>query len=96
MGLGRLMSCIAEANRDERGLVWPLSLAPYQFYLMGIGKSVRISQEVDAIAEELGVDNVLLDDRRESIGVKFRDADLLGFLCGLWFPGIISKKGRLT
>ncbi len=78
LGLGRLLSCIAEENRDERGLVWPLALAPYTFYLMGIGKSSRINSVVEEIAEELGEDDVLVDDRRESIGVKFRDADLLG------------------
>ena len=78
MGLGRLLSCIAEANRDEHGLTWPYELAPYKFFLMGIGKSSRITQEVDEIAAELGENNVLIDDRRESISVKLRDADLLG------------------
>ncbi len=78
MGLGRLMTCIAEANRDEQGLIWPLGLAPYAYYLMGIGHSPRISQAVDELAEELGTDTVIVDDRVESIGVKFRDAALIG------------------
>lgn len=78
MGLGRLMACIAEQNRDERGLIWPLDLAPYTYYIMGIGRSMRISEAVDELAEELGERDVIVDDRVESIGVKFRDADILG------------------
>lgn len=95
LGLGRLVSCIAEANRDEKGLVWPLELAPYTFYLMGIGKSPRISSVVDEIAHELGEDNVLLDDRRESIGVKFRDADLLGIPLRLVVSRHFIEKGEI-
>ena len=78
MGLGRLMTCIAEANRDEKGLIWPPDIAPFQFFLMGIGHSRRITAAVDELAEELGYRNVLVDDRIESIGVKFRDAELMG------------------
>ncbi len=78
LGLGRLITCIAEANRDDRGLIWPLELAPYRYFVMGIGKSPRISGAVDDIAKELGNELVLVDDRVESIGVKFRDAELIG------------------
>ena len=78
MGLGRLMTCIAEANHDEKGLVWPPAIAPFVYFLMGIGRSRRISEAVDELAEELGYRNVLVDDRMESIGVKFRDAELMG------------------
>ncbi|MDC7234468.1 MAG: proline--tRNA ligase [Spirochaetales bacterium] len=78
MGLGRLMACIAESNRDEKGLIWPKALAPYTYYIMGIGRSPRIRQAVDELARELGEKDVIVDDRTESIGVKFRDADILG------------------
>jgi prolyl-tRNA synthetase len=78
MGLGRLMTCIAEANRDEKGLVWPPDIAPFPYFLMGIGRSRRITAAVDELAQELGHRNVLVDDRLESIGVKFRDAELIG------------------
>jgi len=78
MGLGRLMTCIAEANRDDKGLVWPLELAPYRYYIMGIGRSPRIAHAVGELVEELGEGSVLVDDRIESIGVKFRDAELIG------------------
>jgi prolyl-tRNA synthetase len=78
LGLGRLITCIAEVNRDEQGLVWPLELAPYTYFVMGIGRSSRISGAVDELVQELGEDSVLVDDRIESIGVKFRDAALIG------------------
>ncbi len=78
MGLGRLMTCIAEANRDEKGLVWPPDIAPFPYFLMGIGRSRRIAAAVEDLAAELGSRNVLVDDRMESIGVKFRDAELIG------------------
>jgi prolyl-tRNA synthetase len=95
LGLGRLMSCIAEANRDNKGRIWPVELAPYTFYLMGIGKSPRINSAVDEIAEELGEDEVLVDDRRESIGIKFRDADLLGIPLRMVVSRLCIEKGEI-
>jgi prolyl-tRNA synthetase len=77
IGLGRLLIAIVEANHDERGILWPYDLAPYKYFLMGIGKSQTIKRYVDEIEEILGPD-VLVDDRTESISKKFRDAELLG------------------
>ena len=77
IGLGRLIVAIVEANHDERGIVWPYEIAPFKFYLMGIGKSMTIKKYVDEIEELLGTD-VLVDDRNESISKKFHDAELIG------------------
>ncbi|MBI9096928.1 MAG: proline--tRNA ligase [Spirochaetaceae bacterium] len=77
IGLGRLIMAIVDANHDDRGIVWPYNLAPYKFFLMGIGKSKTINRYVDEIEEVLGPD-VLVDDRNESISKKFRDAELIG------------------
>ena len=77
LGLGRLMTAVVEANHDERGIIWPAGLAPYNFFLMGIGKSFRVKNIVESLSKELGED-VLFDDRHESVGVKFKDFDLLG------------------
>jgi prolyl-tRNA synthetase len=77
----RLLAAIAEVHRDEHGLVWPVSVAPYAVYLMTLGKR---SETVDAAADRLCADltdadiDVLYDDRDERAGVKFNDADLLG------------------
>ncbi|HUX20532.1 MAG TPA: proline--tRNA ligase, partial [Spirochaetia bacterium] len=77
IGIGRLVASIVEANNDDNGIVWPTGLAPYKAYLMGIGKSLPVAK----LAEEIHASSpgeILFDDREESPGVKFRDADLIG------------------
>jgi prolyl-tRNA synthetase len=83
IGLGRLLACIAEAHHDEYGLIWPVSVAPYQVHLVLLAGKGLPSEE-QALAEQLysqlteaGVE-VLYDDRDASPGVKFNDADLIG------------------
>ena len=81
IGLGRLMACIAEAHHDEHGLAWPVSVAPYPVHLVVLAADdPRISQAGEAVERELQAENVevLYDDRSESPGVKFADADLMG------------------
>src|SRR5215212_5457273 len=76
IGLGRLLACIAEEHHDENGLVWPMSVAPYHVHIV----TDRAGELADGLYERLisaGVE-VLYDDRRESLGVKFKDADLIG------------------
>jgi prolyl-tRNA synthetase len=77
IGLGRLLACVAEEHHDENGLVWPAAVAPYQVHLVSLE---TLESEATALYEKLlgkGVE-VLYDDRRESLGVKFKDADLIG------------------
>jgi prolyl-tRNA synthetase len=81
IGLGRLLAAIVEQSHDDKGIIWPLSVAPYQVYLcpLSLEKSAvlptaeRIYQELQKEGIEL-----LFDDRDDSPGVKFNDADLLG------------------
>jgi len=81
IGVGRLMACIAEARRDERGLRWPVTVAPFDVHLVLLaGRDPAAAAQADALHENLwgvGVD-VLYDDRDQSAGVKFTDADLIG------------------
>lgn len=81
IGVGRLMATIAQECRDERGLIWPVSVAPYHVYLVGLDledETVRAHAEAAYQAlTKAGLD-VLYDDREERAGVKFNDADLLG------------------
>jgi prolyl-tRNA synthetase len=77
IGIGRLLAAVVDANRDDRGIVWPTELAPYTVFLMSIGKSLPVRDVVEEIYAELGP-GVLYDDRRESISHKLKDADLLG------------------
>jgi len=81
IGLGRLLAAIVEQSHDDKGIIWPLSVAPYQVYLcpLNLDKSA-VLPTAEKIYQELqkeGID-VLFDDRDDSPGVKFNDADLLG------------------
>jgi prolyl-tRNA synthetase len=76
IGLGRLLACIAEEHHDENGLVWPVSVAPYHVHIV----AAEAGEMAEGLYETLvsaGVE-VLYDDRRESLGAKFKDADLIG------------------
>lgn len=80
MGVSRAVAAVAEGNHDDKGLIWPVGLAPYQVQVLATGKGEEIFAEADRIAGELsarGLD-VLVDDRKASPGVKFADAELLG------------------
>lgn len=82
IGSGRCLACVAEEHNDELGLIWPISVAPYQAHLVMLpGKNdQKASLTADKLYNDLknaGVE-VLYDDREESPGVKFTDADLIG------------------
>ena len=81
MGLGRLMAAVIELNHDDKGIIWPVSVAPYHVYICPLPREgTQVSQEAEKLYEELSAAGleVLLDDREDSPGVKFNDADLLG------------------
>ncbi|MBR6440409.1 MAG: proline--tRNA ligase, partial [Aeriscardovia sp.] len=78
IGVSRLVACIAESHRDEKGLIWPISAAPFKVQVVSARKECR--EACSRLGEELaswGLE-ALVDDRNESAGVKFADADLLG------------------
>jgi prolyl-tRNA synthetase len=81
IGVGRLLAAAIEQNHDEKGIVWPAPIAPYGVYLCALGME---DEEVATAADDLyrGLAGaryeVLFDDRSESAGVKFNDADLMG------------------
>ncbi|OGI82540.1 prolyl-tRNA synthetase [Candidatus Nomurabacteria bacterium RIFCSPHIGHO2_12_FULL_44_22b] len=81
IGLGRLMGAVVEALADEKGIIWPDSIAPFAVHLLALGEEAEIAKEADKIYETLikhGIE-VLFDDRAEvSAGEKFADSDLLG------------------
>jgi prolyl-tRNA synthetase len=81
LGLGRLMAAVVELNHDDRGIVWPVSVAPYHVYLCPLYKEgspvAEVGDKLYNDLENAGIE-VLFDDREESPGVKFNDADLLG------------------
>jgi prolyl-tRNA synthetase len=82
IGTSRMLQCIIEANRDERGIVWPASVSPYDVHLVGLGLDREgVAGKAEDLYEQLaaaGLD-VLYDDRPDATaGVKFNDADLIG------------------
>jgi len=81
IGLGRLLAAVVEQNHDEKGICWPPSIAPYQIYLCPLSlKDAEVAREAENLYQRLLSEGfeVLYDDREESAGVKFNDADLLG------------------
>jgi prolyl-tRNA synthetase len=92
IGVGRSTACIVEAHHDDKGIVWPAEVAPYAAHLVSIGGAKE--PRVDEIAESLhqtALDagrEILWDDRDESPGVKFTDAELLGM------PWILTVSPR--
>ncbi len=77
IGIGRLLSSIVEWNHDEKGIVWPYAVSPYQMYLITIGKSNTVKRVAEDIYKKMEA-VTLFDDRNESPGVKLKDSDLLG------------------
>lgn len=79
IGITRLAAAIVETHHDEDGIVWPASVAPYDVHIVQLGQD-DVREAANRLAEDLeetGLD-VIVDDRAESAGVKFNDADLLG------------------
>jgi prolyl-tRNA synthetase len=82
IGVGRVFAGAIEANHDERGIIWPPELTPYDVHLVGLGfDKPGVRESAEQVYQQLvdaGID-VLYDDREDgSAGVKFNDADLLG------------------
>ncbi len=81
IGLGRLLACVIEEHHDDQGIIWPVSIAPFQVHLVSLAGN---NQEVASAAEALYARllaagyEVFFDDRDERAGVKFNDADLIG------------------
>lgn len=82
IGVNRILASLIEQSHDKDGIIWPLSLAPYEVLIIPVNKEDSgLIAEAERIYDELtgaGVD-VAMDDREKSPGVKFKDADLIGF-----------------
>ena len=81
IGPGRVMGTVVETLSDDKGIIWPTSIAPFSLHLLSLGEDENVLQEAEKIYEILVKNNVevLFDDRQGlSAGEKFADADLLG------------------
>jgi prolyl-tRNA synthetase len=77
IGSGRLLACVAEEHNDDKGLIWPITVAPYQVHLVSLKGAGDEGEALYSRLIEARIDT-LYDDREESPGVKFADADLIG------------------
>ncbi len=92
IGLGRNVACIVEAHHDDKGIAWPDEVAPYAAHLVTIGAArdpnvLETAERLHTLAKDAGRE-ILYDDRDESPGVKFTDAELLGM------PWILTVSPR--
>lgn len=82
IGVGRTMAAAIEQNNDENGIIWPKAIAPFEVVVVPVnGKNAQQLELAEKVYKELkaaGVD-ALLDDRKDRAGVKFKDADLIGY-----------------
>jgi len=92
LGIGRTVAAAIEQNHDDKGIVWPLPLAPYEVVLVVLNADKpEVVEAAEGLYEQLraaGVD-VLFDDRPERPGVKFNDMDLIGFPVRV----VVGKRG---
>jgi prolyl-tRNA synthetase len=98
IGIGRTMAAAVEQNHDADGIIWPLALAPFEIELVSLNPSEPVVlQAADALyGKLLAADlDVLYDDRDERPGVKFKDADLLGFPIRVNVGGRSLKEGKV-
>jgi len=91
IGIGRSVQTIIETSHDDKGIIWPISVAPYQVHVIALpSNDEAVRTAADALVADLeraGIE-VLYDDREETAGVKFADADLIG----IPFRATVSKR----
>ncbi|OGZ62326.1 MAG: hypothetical protein A2639_00765 [Candidatus Staskawiczbacteria bacterium RIFCSPHIGHO2_01_FULL_34_27] len=91
IGLGRVMGAIVEASNDEKGIIWPESVAPFKVHLIQIESNPKVTKETEKIYQDLQKNNieVLYDDRKDkSVGERLAESDLLG----MPYRVIVSEK----
>lgn len=81
IGLGRIMASVVEQNNDDKGILWPINIAPFKVGIVLIDKNDELQNKIsNELYEELtsiGIETIL-DDRVDRAGVKFNDMDLIG------------------
>ena len=105
IGVNRIMASLIETSNDKDGIIWPASIAPYSVIILALNmedkKVKELAGEAYKILTKAGID-VLFDDRNESAGIKFKDADLIGIPTKVIVgsknaaKGIVEIKDRKT
>jgi prolyl-tRNA synthetase len=94
VGVGRLMAAIADTHNDDKGLIWPVEIAPFKVHVLGLQDSVMKAAEkvAEALSEKI---DVLFDDRDISAGEKFAESDLLGMPTRVIVSEKTEKEGKV-
>ncbi len=97
IGVGRTMASVIEQNHDSNGIIWPLSIAPFQILVVPVNiQDVEIMETAQDLYNELKkVYEVLIDDRDERPGVKFKDADLIGIPIRITVGKSLKEEGKI-
>ncbi len=98
IGVSRLVAAVIEQNHDDNGIIWPKEVAPFDVLIVPVNVSDKlIWEEAVKLHDELGRQglDVLLDDRDERAGVKFKDADLIGIPRRVTVGTKWTKEGKL-
>lgn len=93
IGIGRLLACLCEEYNDANGLKLPIAVAPYQVHFISLIKDTDIADKIANELENAGIE-VLYDDRKETAGVKFADADLIGLPIRITLGNRSYKEGK--
>jgi prolyl-tRNA synthetase len=95
IGLGRCMAAIVEQNHDDKGIIWPMMVAPYQVAIVVVDTNdelqMKVANDLYTQLTDLKIDTIL-DDRDERIGVKFNDMDLIGIPIRITIGKIVKEE----
>jgi len=98
IGVNRIVAALCETSFDENGLIWPLSIAPYEVLVIPLNvtdpETMEVAEKTYRALQDRGID-VLLDDRDARAGVKFKDADLIGIPLRVVIGGKGLKEGQV-
>ena len=93
IGINRILAAVIEQNNDENGIIWPISVAPYHVVVVPINvndeEQYNLAKNIHDNLSDFGVE-VVLDDRNERPGVKFKDCDLIGYPIRI----VVGKKAK--
>ena len=97
LGIGRTVAAAVEQSHDDDGIIWPMPIAPFEVVVTAVGREENVVRAATDVYETLlaaGID-VLFDDRDERPGVKFKDADLIGFPLRIAVGAKSLAKGQI-
>jgi prolyl-tRNA synthetase len=99
IGVSRLVAAAIEQNNDEKGILWPESIAPYEVNIVAIGytKEPKIAEAANNLSEQLQVMGyeVILDDRKDGYGTKMKDAELIGIPVNIIIGNNFLESGEV-